>query len=107
MRKNRPFITIVEPNRADCLFRTARANDGKLHNVTGDMNTIMAGLACGEPCSIGWPVLRSYADCFVSMPDEIAARGMRTLAKAGIVSGESGAGAGANGGLARTASGVK
>ena len=48
-------------------------------------------LACGEPCSIGWPILRSYADAFVSMPDEIAERGMRRLASAGIVSGESGA----------------
>ena len=96
--ENRPFITIVEPNRADCLFRTARANDGKLHNVTGDMNTIMAGLACGEPCSIGWDVLRNCADAFLSVPESVAADGMRILAAPArgdspIVSGESGAAA--------------
>ena len=50
-----PKIVIVEPNKADCLFRTARANDGKLHFVTEDMNTIMAGLACGEPSTILFP----------------------------------------------------
>ena len=93
-----PLITIVEPNQADCLFRTARANDGKLHNVTGDMNTIMAGLACGEPCSIGWEVLRCCADAFLSVPERVAADGMRILAAptrgdSPIVSGESGAAA--------------
>ena len=87
----KPMIVIVEPDAADCLYKTAAADDGALHIVEGDLATIMAGLACGEPCSIGWPILRSYADCFVSMPDEIAARGMRRLASAGIVSGESGA----------------
>ena len=54
--EERPLITIVEPSQADCLFRTAEAADGKLHFVTGQMCTIMAGLACGEPCSIGWNV---------------------------------------------------
>lgn len=92
----KPIITIVEPNKADCLFRTAEADDGTLHFVTGDMNTIMAGLACGEPCSIGWEVLKNYADNFISCPDYVAAKGMRILGNpAGndkkVVSGESGA----------------
>jgi len=92
----RPIVTIVEPNKADCIFRTAQANDGKLHFVTGDMDTIMAGLACGEPCSIGWNVLRDYADHFISCPDYVAAKGMRILGNpAGrddrVISGESGA----------------
>ena len=96
--ENRPKIIIVEPNRADCLFRTAKANDGTLHSVTGDMNTIMAGLACGEPCSIGWKVLESVADGFLSVPESVAADGMRILASpcrgdSPIVSGESGAAA--------------
>lgn len=96
--EGRPIITVVEPNRADCVFRTAEAADGKLHFVTGEMNTIMAGLACGEPCSIGWKVLRDYADNFISCPDYMAAQGMRILASPvkgdpQIVSGESGAAA--------------
>ena len=94
--EDRPIITIVEPNKADCVFRTAEADDGKLHFVTGDMDTIMAGLACGEPCSIGWEILSRYADNFISCPDYVAAKGMRILGNpAGsdqkIISGESGA----------------
>lgn len=96
--EDRPVITIVEPNKADCVFRTAEAADGKLHFVTGEMNTIMAGLACGEPCSIGWNVLRDYADNFISCPDYMAAQGMRILGSPvqgdpRVVSGESGAAA--------------
>ena len=89
-------ITIVEPTKADCLYRTALANDGKLHIVDGALDSIMAGLCCGEPCSIGWQQLAAYADNFVAMPDKAAALGMRVLGNpvgndAAVVSGESGA----------------
>lgn len=93
---DKPIITIVEPNKADCVFQTAEANDGDLHFVTGSMDTIMAGLACGEPSSIGWSVLRDYADNFISCPDSFAAKGMRILGNPPgddkkVISGESGA----------------
>ena len=92
----RPVITIVEPDQADCLYRTAKANDGQLHAVTGDMRSIMAGLCCGEPCTIGWEILRDHADHFISIPDFVAAKGMRVLGNplpgdARVISGESGA----------------
>ena len=92
----RPVITIVEPNKADCIYRSAKAGDGKPHAVTGSMHTIMAGLACGEPCTIGWEILRDHADNFVSMPDWYAAKGMRVLGNPlgddpRVISGESGA----------------
>ena len=93
---DRPVITIVEPHGANCIFRTAQANDGQLHTVSGELNTIMAGLACGEPCSIAWNVLRHHADHFISMPDSTAALGMRVLGSPlpgdpRVISGESGA----------------
>lgn len=96
--EEKPIIVIVEPKKADCLFRTAQENDGELHCVTGDMNTIMAGLACGEPCSIGWNVLKEYADAFLRCDEYIAADGMRILAAPvkgdkAVVAGESGAAA--------------
>lgn len=95
-KREKPAIIIVEPNKADCVFRTAAAADGRMHPVTGNMDTIMAGLACGEPCTIGWDVLKTYADHFVSIPDWVAAKGMRILGNpAGedekVISGESGA----------------
>lgn len=94
--KDYPITTIMEPDKADCVYRSAAADDGKLHFVTGDMDTMMAGLACGEPCTVVWPVLNSFADAFVSCDDETAAQGMRLLGKpcgndSVVVSGESGA----------------
>lgn len=91
-----PVITIVEPDRADCIYKTAQAADGKLHNVEGDLDTMMAGLACGEPCTIGWDLIGAHADFAMSVPEAVAARGMRVLGNpAGgdrrVISGESGA----------------
>ena len=93
---DRPIITVVEPSRADCFYRTAKANDGKLHPVTENMDSIMAGLCCGEPCTIAWDILRDHADNFVTMPDYAAAKGMRILGNPlrgdpRVISGESGA----------------
>lgn len=62
----------------------------------GSLETIMAGLACGEPNPIAWSILRDFADAYVSCPDYVAARGMRMLASPlegdqRVISGESGA----------------
>lgn len=91
---DRPITIIVEPNDAPCLFNSSKT--GKIEIVKGEMPTIMAGLACGEPNSISWDILRDYSDGYLSCPDYVAARGMRILAAPEkgdpqIVSGESGA----------------
>ena len=96
--EDRPKIIIVEPNNADCFYRTAKADDGNLHTVTGDMQTIMAGLACGEPCHLAWEILKDCADHFIAFPDWAAAKGMRILGNPlgrddRVISGESGASA--------------
>ena len=62
------------------------------------MQTIMAGLACGEPCGLAWDILRDYVDYFLAFPDWAAAKGMRILGNPAekdkrIISGESGASA--------------
>lgn len=93
-----PVITIVEPDKADCFFKTVMADDGNIHFCEGEMDTIMAGLACGEPCPIAWDILKRQADFFTTIPDTVAAEGMRLLAKPmgndpRIESGESGASA--------------
>ena len=95
-KENPPKIVIVEPNKADCMYRSAVA--GERTFVTGDMDTIMAGLACGEPCTIAWEILKQAACAFISCPDYAAAEGMRILARpeagdTAVVSGESGAAA--------------
>lgn len=93
---NCPTTVIVEANQADCLYKSAAAGDGKPHAVYGDMQTIMAGLACGEPNTISWEILRNNSSFFVSCPDWVSARGMRILGAPlpgdpQIISGESGA----------------
>ncbi len=95
-KDNPPKFIVVEPDKAACIYETAKANDGKLHNVTGDLDTIMAGLACGEASPIAWRVLDGCTDAFVKVPDYTAARGMRILAvplkgDPFVISGESGA----------------
>lgn len=95
--KDRPKVIVVEPFTADCIFRTARADDGALHFCPGEeMHTIMAGLCCGEPCSIAWDLLREHADFALRIRDDVAATGMRVLGNPlpgdeRVVSGESGA----------------
>ena len=96
--ENPPKVVVVEAAPAACLYKGACAKDGAIRIVDGDMVTIMAGLACGEPCSIGWQVLSDYADFFISCPDYAAAQGMRILGNPmgkdqKVVSGESGAAA--------------
>ncbi len=90
-----PITVIVEPNEAACIYKSALANDGKPHRVEGDLNTAMAGLACGEPNTVTWEILRDFASAYISCPDFISANGMRILANPvgldkKIVSGESG-----------------
>ena len=92
----RPMLTIVEPTRAACYYQSMIAADGKPHKVRGNLDTIMAGLACGEPNIISWNILNAYADAFVACPDEVAALGMRMLGNPlrgddRVISGESGA----------------
>jgi diaminopropionate ammonia-lyase len=92
----RPLLTVVEPTRAACYYQSIKAMDGRPHKVGGDLNTIMAGLACGDPSFISWKILRDYADAFAACPDDVTTKGMRVLGNplAGddrVISGESGA----------------
>ena len=93
---NPPKFIVMEAQIADCLYQGAVAGDGKPRIVGGDLQTIMAGLACGEPNTIGWDILRNHVDAFLSCPDWVSAKGMRMLAAPvkgdpAVCSGESGA----------------
>ena len=91
-----PKFIVMEAAAADCLYRGAVAADGNPRIVEGDLLTIMAGLACGEPNTISWDILRNHVTAFVSCPDWVSALGMRMLSAPvkgdpQVVSGESGA----------------
>ena len=91
-----PSVSIAEPEAAACIWLSAGQADGLAHAVGGEPQTIMAGLNCGTPCGITWPMLRDRVSAYFSCPDYVAAHGMRCYAKPcgndpAIVSGESGA----------------
>ncbi|MBW2607946.1 MAG: diaminopropionate ammonia-lyase [Deltaproteobacteria bacterium] len=94
--KPRPFFTVVEPTEAACFYKSMNIADGKPHAVHGDLDTIMAGLACGEPSEIAWEILKENADAFIACSDQVAIKGMRILGNPlegddRVISGESGA----------------
>ena len=91
-----PVFVVVEPRAAACLYRSVEIDDGQPHSVSGDLDTIMAGLACGEPSPLAWQIIRDCADYIVTAPDYVAAKGMRMYGvplkgDPFVVSGESGA----------------
>lgn len=94
-KENPPKMVVVEANASDCLYRSAMQEDGSRVDVTGDMLTIMAGLACGEANTVSWDILRNHADAFVSCPDWVSANGTRIYGSPlrgdkQVISGESG-----------------
>ena len=90
----RPSFIVVEPEQADCLLQSARR--GRASRATGSVDSVMAGLACGEASPLAWRFLQPSIDVFMTVSDDDAVNAMRALATgdAGdvpIVSGESGA----------------
>lgn len=93
LQSARPRIMIVEPDRAACLLASARA--GRPTAWPGPLDTIMAGLSCGEVSGLAWEILSQAANCFIAVPDAAAVAAMQALASGEwgtrVVSGESGA----------------
>lgn len=91
-----PKVIVVEPVRAACHYESARRQDGSTVAAAGALDTISAGLACGEVNPISWDILRNHAVCFAAAEDSVTVRGMRMLSApfkgdSQVVSGESGA----------------
>lgn len=91
--EERPKMIVVEANNCECLYLSAKNN--QVTNVAGEMKTIMAGLACGEPNSVSWEILKTFTDVFMVVDDETAEAGMRLLGAPlkgdpQVISGESG-----------------
>ena len=89
-----PVFTIMEAAAANCFFRSFE--QGKMVSVGGDLNTIMAGLACGEINPLAWKIIKNHSEFCLSCRDEVAALGMRLWgnplgADEKITAGESGA----------------
>ena len=89
----RPRFISVEPAQADCLLQSAI--QGRPAKATGTVDSVMAGLACGETSPLAWRFLQPCVDVFMTIEDEQAIEAMRALAQGSerdtpIVAGESG-----------------
>ncbi len=90
----RPRCIVVEPRQADSLYKSARLQ--RAARASGSVDTLMAGLACGETSPLAWRFLHAGADAFLLIDDDMALEAMRSLARGGardrpVVAGESGA----------------
>ncbi|HEX5389375.1 MAG TPA: diaminopropionate ammonia-lyase [Burkholderiaceae bacterium] len=91
--EHRPCFMVVEPEQADCLQQSAL--QGRAARATGSVDSVMAGLACGETSPLAWRFLQPCVDAFMTVSDEQAVQAMRVLAQGSahdvpIVAGESG-----------------
>lgn len=89
-------FVLVEPDVANCFYESFKQGTEHFVTVGGDMQTIMAGLACGEPNPLAWDILKAYTKVSICCDENIAATGMRVLANPigsdqRIIAGESGA----------------
>ncbi|MCY1482447.1 Diaminopropionate ammonia-lyase [compost metagenome] len=76
--ERRPTFIVVEPEQADCLYQSAIA--GKAARATGSVDSLMAGLACGETSPLAWKFLQPSVDFFMTIRDDEAVAAMRRLA---------------------------
>jgi diaminopropionate ammonia-lyase len=79
----------VEPTKSACVMASIEA--GEMRQIDDELDSIMAGLNCGTPSLTAWPDLISGLRYLIAIDDQDAEDAMRELAKAGVVSGESGA----------------
>ena len=90
----KPIFAVVEPGDAGCVYESFTSQ--KLSSLKNEMNTIMAGLACGTPSLLAWKILNDHSDYFIKCSDDITIKGMQILGQQEfgdpkIISGESGA----------------
>ena len=76
--EQRPRFIVVEPEQANCLQQSARA--GKPVAVEGDLDTLMAGLSCGEVSTLAWEILKPGANDFITVSENAVVPCMRLLA---------------------------
>ena len=93
-KNNTPVFAVVEPEDAACVYESFHSQ--KLATLKNEIQTIMAGLACGTPSLLAWQIMKDYADFFIKCTDETAIKGMQILGRrefcdTKIISGESGA----------------
>lgn len=73
----RPRFIVVEPEQANCLQQSAAR--GEPVTVSGDLETLMAGLSCGEVSLLAWEILKPGADDFLTISEDAVPACMKLL----------------------------
>jgi len=83
-----PAVLAVEPETAAGVLASLHAEARQSVPTAG---TVMAGLNCGTPSSLAWPVLAGGLDAAIAVPDHLATEAGADLGRLGVRSGPSGA----------------
>ena len=89
--EKRPALICIEPNEASGFLDSIEFGRGQPIAAKGKMETIMAGLNCGIPSLVAWPILKDSINLFIAISDNYAEDAMAEYFKEGIIAGESGA----------------
>jgi diaminopropionate ammonia-lyase len=87
----RPTLVCIEPLASDCFLESIIHGAGKPLPSRGDQTSIMAGLNCGIPSPVAWPIVRDGMELFLGISDKYIPSAMRLYLENGVISGESGA----------------
>ena len=79
LSKNIPKFIVVEPENADCVFKSIKNN--KPTSIDIKKETVMGGMSCGDVSSIAWEILKNSADFCVTISDEAISSAVALLAE--------------------------
>jgi len=78
--KKIPRFIIVEPENANCVFKSIENNHPTSVNITNE--TIMGGMSCGDVSTVAWEILKNSSNNCVTIPDDAISTVVAMLAEA-------------------------
>jgi len=79
LSKNIPKFIVVEPENADCVFKSIQNN--RPTSVDIKKETVMGGMSCGDVSSIAWEILKNSVNYCVTISDEAISSAVALLAE--------------------------
>ncbi|MDB2515380.1 diaminopropionate ammonia-lyase [Candidatus Pelagibacter bacterium] len=77
---NIPKFIIVEPENANCVFRSIENNKATTVNIVNE--TIMGGMSCGDVSTVAWEILKDSSNFSLTITDDEISTVIAMLAKA-------------------------
>jgi diaminopropionate ammonia-lyase len=77
---NIPKFIIVEPENANCVFKSIKNNKATTVNIINE--TIMGGMSCGDVSTVAWEILKESSNFSLTITDDEISMVVAMLAKA-------------------------